>query len=78
MFRTISVRLIQSIPVLLLVAVLSFILMHLRPESAVVIAGVPRPRSGRVRELGLDLPIWQQLLSWFSIWHKASSAARWC
>jgi peptide/nickel transport system permease protein len=69
MFRTISVRLIQSIPVLLLVAVLSFILMHLLPgDPAVVIAGAdatPAAVERIRRELGLDLPIWQQLLSWF-------------
>jgi len=40
MVRAIGVRLMQSIPVLLLVAVLSFILMHLLPgDPAVVIAG---------------------------------------
>src|ERR1700738_475999 len=69
MFRMISVRLIQSIPVLLLVAVLSFILMHLLPgDPAVVIAGAdatPAAVERIRRDLGLDLPIWQQLLSWF-------------
>jgi peptide/nickel transport system permease protein len=69
MFRAIAVRLMQSIPVLLLVAVLSFILMHLLPgDPAVVIAGAdasPAAVERIRRELGLDQPVWQQLLSWF-------------
>jgi peptide/nickel transport system permease protein len=69
MFRTITVRLVQSIPVMLLVAVLAFILMHLLPgDPAVVIAGAdasPEAVDRVRRELGLDQPIWQQLLSWF-------------
>jgi len=69
MFRTIIVRLVQSIPVMLLVAVLAFILMHLLPgDPAVVIAGAdaaPEAVDRVRRELGLDQPIWQQLLSWF-------------
>jgi peptide/nickel transport system permease protein len=69
MFRTIGVRLMQSIPVLLLVAVLSFILMHLLPgDPAVVIAGTdatPAAVERIRRELGLDQSIWRQLLSWF-------------
>ena len=69
MFRAIAIRLMQSIPVLLLVAVLSFILMHLLPgDPAVVIAGADASLAAveRIRrELGLDQPIWQQLLSWF-------------
>lgn len=69
MYRTISVRLMQSIPVLLLVAVLSFVLMHLLPgDPAVLIAGAdatPAAVERIRRELGLDQSIWRQLLSWF-------------
>jgi peptide/nickel transport system permease protein len=70
MFRTVSIRLIQAIPVILLVAVLAFILMHLLPgDPAVVIAGTdatPEAVDRIRRDLGLDQPIWRQLLDWFA------------
>lgn len=61
-------RLVQSVPVILIVAVLTFVLMHLLPgDPAAVIAG---PEAGaeaieRIRhQLGLDRPLTAQLLAW--------------
>lgn len=68
MFRTIVVRLVQAIPVLLLVAVMAFILMHLIPgDPAVIIAGTdatPQSIERIRRELGLDRSIGEQMLAW--------------
>ncbi len=68
--RLLSTRLLQAIPVLLLVAMIAFFLMHLLPgDPAVVIAGADAsPEAiGRLRaELGLDRPLLQQLLQWLT------------
>jgi peptide/nickel transport system permease protein len=68
--RLLATRLLQSIPVLLLVAMIAFFLMHLLPgDPAVVIAGADAsPEAiGRLRaELGLDRPLLQQLLQWLT------------
>lgn len=66
----IAKRLGQAIPVLALVAILAFCLMHLLPgDPAVVIAGQDASPAAidRIRtELGLDQPLPVQLLSWFA------------
>ncbi len=66
--RLLATRLLQAVPVLLLVAVLSFFLMHLLPgDPAVVIAGADASAEaiGRLRaELGLDRPLLEQLWHW--------------
>src|SRR3954464_2909991 len=68
MTRLVAIRLAQAVPVLLLVAVLAFLLMHLLPgDPAVVIAGTDASEQAIVRirgELGLDRPIWEQLATW--------------
>ena len=68
MLRTIVVRLVQAIPVLLLVAVMAFILMHLIPgDPAVIIAGAdagPAAVDRIRRELGPDRSLGDQLLAW--------------
>ena len=65
MTRIIAIRLAQAVPVILIVAVLAFLLMHLLPgDPAVVIAGADAGPQAieRVRvELGLDRPLWEQL-----------------
>ncbi len=66
--RLLATRLMQAAPVLLLVAVLSFLLMHLLPgDPAVVIAGAdasPEAIALLRAQLGLDQPLLQQLLKW--------------
>lgn len=68
MLRIVVIRLIQAVPVLLLIAVMAFILMHLIPgDPAVVIAGADAGPAAveRIRhELGLDRPLIEQLASW--------------
>lgn len=68
MLRIVTIRLSQAVPVLLLVAVLAFLLMHLLPgDPAVIIAGVEAGPEAidRIRhELGLDRPVWEQLVTW--------------
>ncbi|MBN9535145.1 MAG: ABC transporter permease, partial [Alphaproteobacteria bacterium] len=65
MLRIVVIRLIQAVPVLLLIAVMAFILMHLIPgDPAVVIAGADAGPAAveRIRhELGLDRPLIEQL-----------------
>ncbi|MEI6546167.1 MAG: ABC transporter permease [Burkholderiales bacterium] len=72
--RAVLFRLLQAIPVLLLVAVLAFLLMHMLPgDPAVVIAGPdasPAAIEALRHQLGLDQPIWAQLLAWLG--HLAS------
>ena len=72
--RAVLFRLLQAIPVLLLVAVLAFLLMHMLPgDPAVVIAGPdasPAAIEALRHQLGLDRPIWTQLLAWLG--HLAS------
>lgn len=66
--RLLVTRLLQAAPVLLLVAVLSFLLMHLLPgDPAVVIAGAdasPEAIAKLRAQLGLDRPLLEQLLHW--------------
>lgn len=73
MTRIIAVRLSQAIPVMLLVAVLTFVLMHLLPgDPAVIIAGDqagPEAIERVRRQLGLDRPVPEQLATW--IWNLA-------
>jgi peptide/nickel transport system permease protein len=61
-------RLAQAVPVLLVVAVLTFTLLHLLPgDPAVIIAGdQANPETiARIRaDLGLDRPLVEQLLRW--------------
>jgi peptide/nickel transport system permease protein len=70
MVRALSVRLLQAVPVVLLVAVLAFLLMQMLPgDPAVIIAGPdasPEAIDKLRRELGLDRPILQQLLTWIT------------
>jgi peptide/nickel transport system permease protein len=70
MLRIVAIRLSQAIPVILLVAILAFMLMHLLPgDPAVVIAGQDASAAAieRIRvELGLDRPIWEQLVTWLT------------
>jgi peptide/nickel transport system permease protein len=70
LLRRIAWRLGQAVPVLLVVSVIAFMIMHLLPgDPAVVIAG---PEAGaeaveRIRQqLGLDRPIPEQLVVWLS------------
>jgi peptide/nickel transport system permease protein len=70
MLRILTVRLSPAIPVLILVAVMAFFLMHMLPgDPAVIIAG-PDANAEAIdrlrRELGLDRPIWEQLLTWLA------------
>lgn len=71
--RLIAARLAQAVPVLLLVAILAFVLIHLLPgDPAVVIAGQDASAASieRIRtEFGLNRPIPEQLLTW--LWHLA-------
>ena len=65
-----SLRLLHAVPVILLVAVLTFLLMHLLPgDPAVVIAGQDAsPQAvARIRsQLGLDQPLLYQLATWLA------------
>jgi peptide/nickel transport system permease protein len=68
MLRRLALRLIQAVPILLVVAMITFLLMHLLPgDPASVIAG---PEAGaeaieRIRrQLGLDRSIPEQMLLW--------------
>jgi peptide/nickel transport system permease protein len=66
-------RLVQAIPVLVLIAILAFLLLQLLPgDPAVVIAGQDANEAAiqRIRvELGLDRPLWEQLAAW--LWRLA-------
>ncbi len=63
-----GLRLLNAVPVILLVAVLTFFLMHLLPgDPAVVIAGQDASPEAvaRIRtQLGLDQPLLYQLATW--------------
>ncbi len=65
-----GLRLLNAVPVILLVAVLTFFLMHLLPgDPAVVIAGQDASPEAvaRIRtQLGLDQPLLYQLASWLA------------
>lgn len=70
MLRLVVIRLLQAVPVLLLVAVLAFFLMHMLPgDPAVVIAGPDASPAAvdRLRQqLGLDRPLLVQLGTWLA------------
>jgi peptide/nickel transport system permease protein len=70
MFHTIAVRIASTAPVLLLVATLSFFMLHLMPGSpAASILGnraSPERIADLERRLGLDAPIHDQFYDWFS------------
>jgi peptide/nickel transport system permease protein len=63
-------RLLRAIPIILIVAVLTFMLMHLLPgDPAAVIAGSDASVEAvdRIRvQLGLDKPLLTQMVLWFS------------
>jgi peptide/nickel transport system permease protein len=66
--RNVLIRLLQAVPVILLVAVLAFLLMHMLPgDPAVVMAGPdasPEAIEKIRHQIGLDRPIWEQLVAW--------------
>ena len=66
--RLAGMRIAQAIPVMLFVAILTFLLMHLLPgDPAVLIAGEgadPEAIARVRRDLGLDRPLWEQLWMW--------------
>jgi peptide/nickel transport system permease protein len=69
MSRLLAIKILQAIPVLLLVSVLAFLLMSLLPgDPAVVIAGdqaSPEAIEKVRRTLGLDRPFLEQIALWF-------------
>jgi peptide/nickel transport system permease protein len=69
MYRGVFMRLMQAVPVLLIFSVFVFLLMHLLPgDPAVAIAGTDASPAAieKIRQqLGLNRPIWVQLLDWF-------------
>src|SRR5919202_5014865 len=68
MFRFVMRRLVLSIPILLLVSIMVFGLIHLIPgDPATVILGQeakPEAKAALRHELGLDRPLVTQYLSW--------------
>ena len=69
MTRFIFRRLAEALPLLLAVVVLNFLIIHMAPGDPIqaLIGDFPAPPEyvARVREqFGLDLPLWQQLLSY--------------
>lgn len=67
--RQLTRQLAQAVPVMLIVATLTFFLMHLLPgDPAVVIAGPEASREAVAvirKQLGLDRPLLEQLFTWF-------------
>lgn len=70
MFHSVSTRIAQAVPVMLIVAILTFFLMHLLPgDPAVIIAGDqagPEAIEAMRRTLGLDRPLLEQLWLWLT------------
>ncbi|MBV7483501.1 ABC transporter permease [Bordetella sp. BOR01] len=68
MFRIVSTRIAQALPVMLIVAILTFFLMHMLPgDPAVIIAGDqagPEAIEAIRSSLGLDKPLLEQLWTW--------------
>jgi peptide/nickel transport system permease protein len=66
--RLLALRFLNAVPVILLVAVLTFFLMHLLPgDPAVIIAGTDASPEAILRirtQLGLDRPLLEQLAVW--------------
>ena len=69
----VAARVLQAVPILLVVAIVTFMLLHLLPgDPAAVIAGDQAPPEAidRIRrQLGLDRPLPEQLLQW--LWNLA-------
>ncbi|MBX2880952.1 MAG: ABC transporter permease [Granulosicoccus sp.] len=63
-------RLLTLVPTLLAASVLVFLFIHLIPgDPAAVLLGdtaTPEEIAALTRELGLDKPLWQQYIAWFS------------
>ncbi|HYG44190.1 MAG TPA: ABC transporter permease [Bordetella sp.] len=70
MFRIVSTRIAQALPVMLIVAILTFFLMHMLPgDPAVIIAGDqagPEAIAAIRSSLGLDRPLMEQLWMWLA------------
>ncbi len=68
MLRMITIRIAMSIPLVLIVTALTFVLMSLLPgDAATTILGTnatPQSIEQLNAQLGLDKPIWQQYFSW--------------
>ncbi|MBV8915047.1 MAG: ABC transporter permease, partial [Acetobacteraceae bacterium] len=68
MTRTVVRRLLSVIPVMAVVAVIVFLLLHLAPgDPAAIMAGdnaTPENIANIRTKLGLDQPIWWQFLTW--------------
>lgn len=69
MAKYILQRVLSLIPILLVVAVVVFLLIHLTPgdPASVILGDEASPESvAELRaQLGLDLPLYQQFISWF-------------
>lgn len=69
MTRYIIRRLLQSIPSIIGISIISFILLHIVPGSPVrILLGqryTPERAAILSKELGLNLPLWHQYLIWF-------------
>lgn len=72
MTKYIVQRILSLIPILLVVAVVVFMLIHLTPgDPASVILGDEASEEAVAQlraQLGLDLPLYQQFISWFGVW----------
>ncbi|WP_198952659.1 MULTISPECIES: ABC transporter permease [unclassified Achromobacter] len=70
MYRNVSARIAQAVPVMLIVAILTFFLMHMLPgDPAVIIAGDqagPDAVAAIRHGLGLDRPLPEQLWLWLT------------
>lgn len=70
MYRIVSTRIAQALPVMLIVAILTFFLMHMLPgDPAVIIAGDqagPEAIAAIRHSLGLDRPLPEQLWLWLT------------
>lgn len=69
MLGVVVTRLLGAIPTLLLISLITFAILHLIPgDPAVVIAGLsatPQDVAQIRADLGLDQPLWGQLLHWY-------------
>lgn len=82
MFGVLVRRLFSALPVLLIVSLISFGLMRLIPgDPAAAIAGIaatPAQIEQLRRDLGLDEPLWMQLVHYYEGWRAAISVGRCC
>jgi peptide/nickel transport system permease protein len=69
MLGVVVARLLGAVPTLLLVSLITFTILHLIPgDPAAVMAGLsatPQEVAQIRTDLGLDLPLWGQLLHWY-------------